>query len=234
MTGGAGQHATRPCLVRVRWTGQLAVPPNGLSVRMRHSLPCPAYTWGVCDNTGNKGMLNRFVSALTKLTYNQWLILGAGVVQCALLYLSLDHFASILQQFTGASAKIAYAQAISIDVGLLVCELAAIRMAQAQRSPWTAILYIALASLSSGFANFTAYTSHANEPLHWWFGGAIGGSIPVLILLLGHVIHVLLDMGKGKKASTRTGKSSSKLPSNSTAKAVSSASTPRRRERKAA
>lgn len=178
-------------------------------------------------------MFNRLVTALTKLSYNQWLILGAGVVQCALLYLSLDHFASILQQFTGASAKIAYAQAISIDVGLLVCELAAIRMAQAERSPWTAITYIVLASLSSGFANFTAYTAHAKEPLHWWFGGVIGGSIPVLILLLGHVIHVLLDMGKGKKASGSTGKSAAKSPSSTSAKAVSSA-TPRQRVRKAA
>lgn len=210
------------------------VGQDSLQQPQRRSLSCPAYTLGVCDNTGNKGMLNRFVSALTKLTYNQWLILGAGVVQCALLYLSLDHFASILQQFTGASVKIAYAQAIAIDVGLLVCELAAIRMAQAERSPWTAICYIALASLSSGFANFTAYTAHANQPLHWWFGGVIGGSIPVLILLLGHVIHVLLDMGKGKKVSMKTGKSSPKLPSNPTAKAVSSVSTPRRRERKAA
>lgn len=70
-------------------------------------------------------------------------------------------------------------------------------------------------------------------PLHWWFGGVIGGSIPVLILLLGHVIHVLLNMSKGKKAAAKTGKSSRQSPSTSNAKAVSSA-TPRQRTRKAA
>ncbi len=119
-----------------------------------------------------------------------------GTTGGAVLALSVAHCTSALSSLTGSNTVLAGLMAVGIDCGLVACELATV-VAGRRGAPgarrWAAV-YVVLAVALSVLLN--GYASAAHAPGGMLGQGAawvVGGSIPVLVLILGRVAALLWD-----------------------------------------